>query len=321
MTAASVQTRAAGGYNNYGVDYLSPKTAAQTIQITASADGSDPYIGFDGANEKLLIDVVGEFTAAAGVTIDSVLLKDGGARLLNNVNLSARNNANSADLNLLKLSTSDKLLFNVSVVDAATRTSLGAAASGANTDITSIISAGAVTLGSSNSYLQFESDGAVSWVVGDGNATIRPTVNNTCYIGAAGYRVNTVFTNAVNSHDGVLTVGPSGNALLELRSGSSTIYLDQSGYLRPGVNNTDSLGAAGDRWGAIHGKDMYADTFNLASKPNYTVSGTPTGYDCLRSVTVDPVALDLTAIRNAVNYMLSLHKYVIEDLIAAGFFQ
>jgi len=59
-------------------------------------------------------------------------------RLANDTYLRARNAANSADLSLIKANASNKIIFDIANVDATTRTSLGAAASGANSDITSL---------------------------------------------------------------------------------------------------------------------------------------------------------------------------------------
>mgnify|MGYP003441927717 CR=1 FL=1 len=59
-------------------------------------------------------------------------------RLANDEYLRARNAANSADLNICKANASNKIIFDVANVDASTRTSLGAAASGTNSDITSL---------------------------------------------------------------------------------------------------------------------------------------------------------------------------------------
>jgi hypothetical protein len=70
-----------GGYDHVGINYLSSYTAAQRIIVRTAASGGTDYAAFNPSTLAIETDKVNEFTAAAGVTIDSVLLKDGGATL------------------------------------------------------------------------------------------------------------------------------------------------------------------------------------------------------------------------------------------------
>jgi hypothetical protein len=75
MTAASSQIVPDGGYNNVGLDYITPETAAQAIQVAATKTGADPYVAFDGANAQVKVDKIVPFTASAGVLVDGVKVK------------------------------------------------------------------------------------------------------------------------------------------------------------------------------------------------------------------------------------------------------
>lgn len=123
--SASNQLRPSGAFNNIGVDYVTPKTVGGVITFAAVKDGTNPYAAFDGANLQAKFDKIAEFTAGTGVTLDSVLLKDGGVRLLNNIALSARNAAGLADVDILKLNASNEAVFAAAGNNAAMRTSLG----------------------------------------------------------------------------------------------------------------------------------------------------------------------------------------------------
>ena len=116
--AASNQIVPKSGINHVGFDYMSPQTAAQkTIIQDASVAGTE-WMAFDHPNQALEVDTIEEFTSASGVTIDSALIKDGGVRLLNDTYLKARNNADSSDLNIVKVNTSDTLTFGTAIASA-----------------------------------------------------------------------------------------------------------------------------------------------------------------------------------------------------------
>jgi hypothetical protein len=102
-----------GGYNAGSIDYLAPQAALGPITGYDKNDGTGTawWKIDNSATRAFCFDKLLEYTAAAGVTIDSVLLKDGGVRLLNNLMLQARNAANSADIDLLKLNASNQLQF------------------------------------------------------------------------------------------------------------------------------------------------------------------------------------------------------------------
>lgn len=54
---------------------------------------------------------INETTSGSGITADSVLLKDGGARLTNDTTLKSRNAANDANLDLIKANSSDQTVI------------------------------------------------------------------------------------------------------------------------------------------------------------------------------------------------------------------
>lgn len=105
----TAQILPSGSYNNVGTSYLSPLTVNGNIDFCREPAASTVLFRLNGTSQSLDVDTINELTAAAGVTLDSVLLKDGGVRLANNVTLKARNQANSADVDILKLNTSNEL--------------------------------------------------------------------------------------------------------------------------------------------------------------------------------------------------------------------
>ena len=81
--ALSSQARPSGSYNHIGTDYISPKTVGSVITVRTAKSGGTEYFAFDGPNLAAKINIISEYTAAAGVTIDSVLLKDGSGTFIN----------------------------------------------------------------------------------------------------------------------------------------------------------------------------------------------------------------------------------------------
>lgn len=77
----SVRILPNGGYDHVGINYVSSYTAAQKIIIRTAATSGTNYAAFNPTTLAIETDKVNEFTSAAGVTVDSVLLKDGGATL------------------------------------------------------------------------------------------------------------------------------------------------------------------------------------------------------------------------------------------------
>lgn len=69
MTAASNQIIPNGSYNNVGVDFITPYTAAQAIVVATSKTAATGYIAFDGANTQLKVDKIAEYTAANGIRL------------------------------------------------------------------------------------------------------------------------------------------------------------------------------------------------------------------------------------------------------------
>lgn len=122
--AASNQTRPTGNYNNIGADYLSPITTSADIGILDAASGSE-YARFDSSAHALQADIITEFTLGAGVTVGGVKLSSNTIRVPNNTDLLARNAADSADVAIVKLNTSNEVIFSSAANTAATRASLG----------------------------------------------------------------------------------------------------------------------------------------------------------------------------------------------------
>lgn len=122
--AASNQARPAGNYNNLGADYLSPVSSGADIGILDASDG-DEYARFDSSASSFLVDVVDEFTSGAGVIIGGVRLGSNTVRLPNNTEMLGRNAADSANIGIVKIDTSNQVIFGSAANTTATRSSLG----------------------------------------------------------------------------------------------------------------------------------------------------------------------------------------------------
>lgn len=74
--AASSQAAPTGGYNNIGVDYIGPKTVGGDIVIVGEAAATTHIATFKKSGTSFSVDHILEQTAAHGVNIDGVVLKD-----------------------------------------------------------------------------------------------------------------------------------------------------------------------------------------------------------------------------------------------------
>lgn len=119
--AATNPIKPKSGRNHIQFDYISPITDnARQIGITKGTSGTEWYAFNNSAtagSRALEIDRINEFTAAAGITIDSVLVKDGGVRLASQQALQVRNFADSGTLDLVKLDATDQLILGSSTIN------------------------------------------------------------------------------------------------------------------------------------------------------------------------------------------------------------
>lgn len=99
-----------GGRNHIQTLYISPITDNAPIAFLTKGTSGTEFGTIDNTIGAFNLDKINEYTAAAGVTIDSLRIKDGGARLSNAVALSARNSANAADIDLITLDAADTLV-------------------------------------------------------------------------------------------------------------------------------------------------------------------------------------------------------------------
>lgn len=137
------------GRNHLAVNHISPLDTDDTGLNFYSDKESTTIIGrINSTTGKFQFDELTELTSGVGITIDSLLIKDGTIIVDNNVFFKCANTAGTA-LDILKVNASNALELSALWNTAAVRTSLGAAASGANTDITSLTTA-ALTVTTSN---------------------------------------------------------------------------------------------------------------------------------------------------------------------------
>jgi len=78
MAVITNQITPVGGYNNLGCNWITPITASQNIVVGDDDSATNTVCEFDVTGLAIKVDTISELTAAAGVTIDGVLLKDGG---------------------------------------------------------------------------------------------------------------------------------------------------------------------------------------------------------------------------------------------------
>jgi len=173
--AASNQIVPSGGKNHVGYEYLSPQGAATVVRILDQSVGGTEWARIDCGNQVFKVDTVGEFTSAAGVTIDGVLLKDNYTRLPNNTYYRARNAANSADINLAKINASNRIEFGTTVEALALQTALPIASGGTGaTSASAARTALGLVIGTNVAAAGANSD--ITALTGIANSTWSPTI-------------------------------------------------------------------------------------------------------------------------------------------------
>lgn len=108
MAAITNQALLQGGFNNFGINWLTPATAAQNIIIADDKNGTNVVAEFDVTNLQVKTDTIVESTAAAGVTIETVLLKDGNVQAPND-NWFQGTTTGAAAYNIVRYNSSDQL--------------------------------------------------------------------------------------------------------------------------------------------------------------------------------------------------------------------
>ena len=240
-----------GSYNNTGTDYISPKTPGGNIAVAASVDGSNVYAEFDSTNHAIKIDKINEETAAAGITVDSVLLKDGGVRLANAVYLTARNAANSADVNILRLNASNvmELNFNVPLANGGTG-GTDASTARSNLGLTSL----ATQAPSSVTITGGTISGITDLAVADGGtgASTAATAASNLGLGTAdtptfaGARGQSFMS---QNGGGTLRLGTLGNNAVQFTvNNTDVLTLNTAATLAPNSNNTGQIGDVSNRF-------------------------------------------------------------------------
>lgn len=74
--ARSTGIQPKSGYNFVLFDYLGPQTNSMEVVGYDKPISGTAWWSIDNANRKLKVDTIGEYTSAAGVTLDGVQLKD-----------------------------------------------------------------------------------------------------------------------------------------------------------------------------------------------------------------------------------------------------
>lgn len=185
-----------GGRNHIQTLYLSPITDNAPIAFLTKGTSGTEFGSIDNTLGAFNLDKINEYTSGAGVTVDSLRIKDGGARLLNNVSLSARNATDNADLDLIFLSNANKLV-----------------------------------IGSSNTDINFKVGGSVYWnITSLGN--VEPETDASNNIGSATKRVGNIYTRNIRRAGAALQlITDDANAIEFLPNSVSHLRIESGGNL------------------------------------------------------------------------------------------
>lgn len=127
MPAASNQIIPDSSINHVGYEYWSPHSPGTDLTWLDAKSGGNTIMKLDSSAATLLIDLIGELTAAAGVTIDGLLIKDSAAVGDNDTYfLTARNAADNANVDIAKIDSNDILRFDSDNTSSDTATDLKA---------------------------------------------------------------------------------------------------------------------------------------------------------------------------------------------------
>lgn len=100
-------------YNNVKISFITPNVD-KNIYVANNASypySGNAYIQFDGTHQSIHVDLLEEYTASNGISVDQVLLRDGYVRMRNDSYLKAHNALGTNELNILKINASNKLEF------------------------------------------------------------------------------------------------------------------------------------------------------------------------------------------------------------------
>ncbi len=197
-----------GGYDHIAVNFMSHYTAGQTLYIRTAATSGTNYLGFNPVTAAIETDKVNEITAAAGVTIDSVLLKDGGATL-------------TAGL---------------------TATTIGGTVITASTSVsTPFVAGNNIYVNSTGSTLDLRIGGTnvLSLVA----AAVTPGVDNTIDLGSGSYRFRKLVAQKVEAGGATLAINvASGNAIDFTINDVMVWRITSGGLLTPATRPDYTLG-------------------------------------------------------------------------------
>lgn len=262
MPASTNAIRPSGGRNHIQTDYISPRSVeAPLVEIKIlTAPGGTQYFGLDAQNLAVKVNTINELTAAAGVTIDSVLLKDGTARLTNNTYLQARNAANNANVDIVKINASDA----VEVASASGwRTALGL-----GTIATQAASGVAITGGSIT--------GITDLAVADGGTGASTASGARTNLSAAESGSNSDITNLTNltsaTNDGAINLGTTTATDIQFTTNNVSRWnITSGGILTPLVNVTYDIGTT-----SLAVNDCFVQNLRGPSGGNLSIRGQST---------------------------------------------
>ena len=297
MAAITNQIIPSGGFNNIGAQWITPISSGQNIIVADDNVGTNKVCEFDVTNRAILVDLINEVTATAGVTIDSVLIKDGGMQMANNVWLAAKASG-GGNYNLVRYTDGDAL----AVGSAANwRTALDAQQQGdALDDIKDLSPTNNYFIAGNGAAWVLESPSAVRTSLGLGDMALEDTINNSNWSGtdlsvtnggtAAGNpddaRANLVAAKSGSNSDitaltncgelsdnGVVAINTVGDYdVLFKRNSIALLVFDTGATVRPGIGVHSNLGSATEYFNGFH-----IATINFVGSGSAGAPGAATG--------------------------------------------
>lgn len=264
--AASNPIAPTGGYNHCQFDYWSPKTDDTELSFLTAGVSGTAFASIDPVNEAIKADLINEFTAATGVTIDGVLLKDGGLTLASHIVFDITPFSIKADTS----DAADNSALTLTGAGSATYTRGAYIALFGNEHATDPgqlvllagdIAGGTITIETTATEpIKFYTDNTRRWdITSEGN--IVPYVDGTYDIGSSANQVDVIFSQELRSHDTDLVIRTIGANGISFYTSNTEQWGINSGGTFYSLNG-DNIGSPSLACGIIYAGQLRRDDGN-----------------------------------------------------------